>query len=354
MCFACLCMSLCVSVCVMRRPVSIFMNWPFPPSHHHHHHCHRNHHCRRHPRIKKNPTAVTKIAADLRTIPHIELPNDKPLRPLDTIERQLKSRLDANRFRPVTAATCSISHNSHNSKTSQNSQRICDEAQIHHAADDGPDATLSTTNLDRLNATHTNNNTDDVPEINTESALDTFASMSVDCSSSICTDDGNDLDELDALATLESYEQAIAPRFHSSLRQIVPSSQKQLTTDSSIFRSISHHELAVSPLKRIPYTIRKTAYADFYDLIGVDLESDRAEGGHRHHTKRCPHLDCSTWHLSELNNDRRRATDDFVLVRLMRRMRKLSMIGWKRMKIKAKVKRGDYTHTQNQQQPKKN
>lgn len=214
-------------------------------------------------------------------------------------------------------------------------------AQVHHDADDGPDLTLSTTHLDRLHATNAND-TDDVAGPNTESALDTFASMSVDCSSSICTDD-DDLDDMDALATLESYEQAIAPRFHSSLKQLMPCSGG---AEAPLLRSVSHRELAASPLKRLPYAVRKSAYADFYtELIGMGGDAARTDGGHRHHTKRCPHLDCSTWHLSELNNDRRRATDDFVLVRLMRRMRKLSVSGWKRMKIKAKVKRGDYNRT---------
>lgn len=160
----------------------------------------------------------------------------------------------------------------------------------------------------------------------------------VSCISANNNDDGDD-DSIECINSLEHCEET-GTKYHSVFRK------KIFPKDAPFLRSTSFRELDLMTYSRITLVkMRRDQNQDYYlqEMPGMRLtdifDCSRTPANHRYHNQRCAHLDCSTWHLTELHP--RKRPNVYMLSRLYRRMQKFTRTGWKKIKPK-KNTRGDY------------
>lgn len=160
----------------------------------------------------------------------------------------------------------------------------------------------------------------------------------VSCTAANDIDDGDD-DSIECVNSLEQGEET-GTKYHSVFRKNI------FPKDVPLLRSKSFRELDSMTYSQITLVkMRRDQNQDYYlqEMPGMRLptifDCSRTPANHRYHNQRCAHLDCSTWHLSELHT--RKRSNGYVLSRFYRRMQKITRIGWKKLKPKSNT-RGDY------------
>lgn len=160
----------------------------------------------------------------------------------------------------------------------------------------------------------------------------------VSCTAGNDIEDGDD-DSIECINSLEHCEEP-GTKYHSVFRK------KIFPNDVPLLRSKSFRELDSMTYSQITLVkMRRDQNQDYYlqEMPGMRLptifDCSRTPANHRYHNQRCAHLDCSTWHLSELHT--RKRPNGYVLSRFYRRMQKITRIGWKKLKPKSNT-RGDY------------